>query len=569
MKILSGIAVSPGIGIGHAKIIKQKLIEIDKHSIEQEDIHKEVERFEKSLIHVINDIDKLIDNYSNNKNNKQILTTHKMMLEDPELIDRIKELISKELMSLEKAIDFHFNEIVAFFNKMDNEYMSERSSDYQDLAYRLLAHVTDQKEDCLDDLDEDSILLMSDITPSKLTRIFKQHISGLCTEKGSKTSHSSIIARSMSLPTVVGIDHVVEQAKQGEIVIVDGNEGKIILDPDEKTLIYYREIWKKEEQKKIELQEIIDVVAKTKDGKRIKLKCNIEIPEELEQIASLNSDGIGLMRTEFLFIDKDELPDEDEQYQIYKEIANKMKPQQVIIRTIDVGGDKLSNILNISKEVNPNLGCRGVRISLRDQENFKIQIKAILRANEFGNVAVMFPMISNVNEIRKLKSIIEECQAELSEAGVAINSVIKIGVMIEIPSAAINSDIFSKECDFFSIGTNDLVQYTLAVDRGNQLVADYYQPTNPAVLRLLNMTIVNGHEQNLSISVCGEMASEDNYIKLLIGLGVDELSVSPGRYLAVKEKILNCDYSKAKELAANVLGLASSNEIEEMLLKKN
>ena len=314
-------------------------------------------------------------------------------------------------------------------------------------------------------------------------------------------------------------------------------------------------IQKKIEQQKKEgdkLKKVLNFKAKTSDGKRIKLMSNIEIPEEIDQVIKNRSEGIGLFRTEFLFMDADEFPTEEQQFQIYRKIAEKCAPEPVVIRTIDLGGDKLSNLLNIGHELNPNLGCRGIRISLEYVSVFKTQIKAILRANMKDNVKMMFPMISCVSEVLKAKMIIEECKNELKEQNISFDPEIGIGAMIEIPSAAITSDDIAKECDFLSIGTNDLVQYTLAVDRDNETVSDYYQPSHLSVLRLIKMTIENAHAHDIKVAVCGEMASEKKYIQLLIGLGIDELSVSPGRFLMIKNEILQIDSGKAKKLVRKI-----------------
>ena len=346
---------------------------------------------------------------------------------------------------------------------------------------------------------------------------------------------------------------------------MDGYKGVVIIEPDEQILKEYQAIVEKDKRDKGKLEKLIDQKVQTLDGKKIKLKCNVEIPEEMPQVQRVNADGIGLMRTEFIFIDKEELPDEDEQFNIYKKIVEKMGDREVTIRTIDVGGDKLSKILNFTKEQNPNLGCRGIRVSLLYPEIFKVQIRAILRANKYGNIAVMFPMVSSIRELREAKKIVQECINELENENIEFDPNIKIGIMIEIPSAAVNSDFFAKECDFFSIGTNDLIQYTLAVDRGNEHIYEYFQPLNPAVLNLINLTIENSHKNNITSAICGEMASERKFTEILIGMGIDELSVSPGQFLAVKDKILSINYEKAKKIAEQVLQAGNVEEIDRII----
>ncbi len=541
MEIIKGIAVSSGIGIGYAKLVRKEKLLIKRKTIRNHEIENELLHFEKSVNHVVKDIDTLIEDLSHSKVNKEILTTHKMILQDPEFSNKITKLISSELYSLENAINEHFSSLVELFNNMDNEYFSLRSQDYEDVADRLLGHLLKQEKDYFEKLDENSILIIENITPSGVTKAYEKKIKGFCTEKGSKNSHSSIIARSMNLPSVSGISKILSIIKEEQLLIIDGSKGLLIISPDEKTLKEYRELHKREEDEKHKLQKLKNIESRTKDGKRILLMCNIEIPEEIELVLKYNSDGIGLFRTEFLFIGRIELPTENEQYEIYKKISKSCAPKPVIIRTIDVGGDKLSEILNIEHEENPNLGCRGIRISLENIPVFKTQIKAILRANSKGNVKIMFPMISSVDEVIKAKEVIEICKNELKKEKIAFNPEIEIGAMIEVPSAAITSDLIAEECDFLSIGTNDLIQYTLAVDRDNQTVVSYYQPNHPAVIKLMKTTIVNAHKKGVKVAICGEMASELEFIPILIGLGIDELSVSPGKILLIKKEILQCD----------------------------
>ncbi|MFO7895561.1 MAG: phosphoenolpyruvate--protein phosphotransferase [Candidatus Cloacimonadales bacterium] len=565
MQTFQGLAVSGGVGIGKAKIILPQKIVVESSKIEKHQVESEIARFEQSLQHVLADIDRMIENYSHTKDNKKILTTHKMMLKDPEFIEKIKQKISEEFYSLEKAVDQHFNEVIEFFAKMDNNYMSERSQDFQDVAQRLLSHITNQKYDILDDVDEDSILLLQEITPSQITKLFEHKVNGLITEKGSKTDHSSIIARSIGLPTIVSLENITQKIENESLLILDGYSGKLIVEPEADVLEKYQKIFRQDQRQQEELRKIIDKPALTRDGRKISLKCNIEIPEEMSQVKRLNCDGIGLLRTEFIFIDRPDLPDEEEQFAIYKKIAEKLGDKELIIRTIDVGGDKLSKILSVQKEINPNLGCRGIRISLAYPEIFKVQLKAILRANKYGNISLMFPMVSSLRELRLAKKILAECQLELSEAAVEFDAEMRLGVMIEVPSAALNSELFAAECDFLSIGTNDLIQYTLAVDRGNEHVIDYYQPLDPAVLKLISTTVQSAKAHDIPVSICGEMASELDYVPLLIGLGVTELSVSPGTFLKVKDKVLQTNYSEAKKIASQALQAAGAEEVQKII----
>ncbi|MBN2461092.1 MAG: phosphoenolpyruvate--protein phosphotransferase [Candidatus Cloacimonetes bacterium] len=552
MKTLKGVPVSSGITIGKVQIIARPKLKIRRKNIRQEQIETELQKFEKCLQAAINEIDQLIS-LSENIDNRNILNTHKMILRDPEFHKNINKMVAEDLLSLEMAIKNHFSSIIEIFNNIENEYFSQRSSDFEDVAYRLLSKILDKKNDKFAELQDDVILVTENITPSEVTRVFQKKIKALCTEKGSKNSHSSIIARSMNLPTLVSITGLTDNIKNGDDVIVDANEGVLIIKPDESTMHRFRPLWEYEKQERIKLAQLVDEDCITQDGRTINLMSNIEIPAELDQVLKIRSKGIGLFRTEFLFMGHKGLPDEDEQYEIYLHIAEKLYPHPVVIRTIDVGGDKLSQILNIEHELNPNLGTRGIRISLKHIPVFKTQIRAILRANRKGNIRIMFPMISTVGEIINIKNIVQQSRGELLEEGYEFEPDIAIGAMIEIPSAAITSDSIAEECNFLSIGTNDLVQYTLAVDRDNDTVEQYYIPHHPSVLRLIKMTAENCHQHGIKVAICGEMASEKKYIPLLVGLGIDEFSVSPGRLLMVKNEIRKCKYQDVRKMAEDIL----------------
>ncbi len=565
MKKIKGNSVSTGIAIGKAKLIKKDELYIKRKKIQRNEVEKEFNRFNKDLKFVVDELDKLIGDYTYSQENRDILESHKMILKDPLFNSRITELISKKLHSLEHAISIYFTEATDIFSNMNNKYLSHRVNDFEDVAYRLLSHIMDKRKDILEKVDENSILIMENISPSFVTKVFDKNIQGLCTERGSRNSHSSIIARSMNLPMLVNTLGLLGNIKDGEDMIIDGNDGFVIISPTKSVLKKYEAICKKEKNIQKGLLRLIDKESITKDGKKIKLMSNIEIPQEVEQLKKYNSAGVGLFRTEFLFIDHNELPTEEEQYEIYKNIAEQCKPNPVTIRTIDVGGDKLSNILNITHEENPNLGCRGIRISLQNIPIFKQQIKAILRANVHGNIKIMFPMISGVDELLKVKDIIEICSKELINNGIAFNADMELGAMIEIPSAVITSDSIAEGCDFLSIGTNDLIQYTLAVDRDNQSISDYYKPTHPSVIRSIKLTVDNAHKMGKKVAVCGEMASEKKYVKLLLALGVDELSVSPGRLLTIKKEIIDCDIAEMQLKLDRILSCKTSKEINKII----
>ncbi len=565
MKKIKGNSVSTGIAIGKAKIIDKHELHIERKKILRSEIEFELSRFREDVDFVINELNKLIQDYTYSQENRDILESHKLILKDPEFNNKISKLISEDQNSLEQAINTYFTEAVDIFSNLNNKYLSHRVIDFEDVAYRLLSHIMDERKDDLKDVDENSILIMENISPSFVTKVFDKNIQGLCIERGSRNSHSSIIARSMNLPMLVNSLGLLGNIKNGEDIIIDGNDGYVIISPTKSVLKKYQVIYNKEQKDRKGLLKLIDVEPMTKDGKIIKLMSNIEIPQEIDQVLKYNSAGIGLFRTEFLFIDREDLPTEEEQYEIYKDIAEQCKPNSVIIRTIDVGGDKLSNILNIAYEENPNLGCRGIRISLQNIPIFKQQIKAILRANIQGNIKIMFPMISSVDELLKVKEIIEICSKELINTGIAFNPEMELGAMIEIPSAVITSDSIAEECDFLSIGTNDLIQYTLAVDRDNQSISDYYKPTHPSVIRSIKLTVDNAHKMGKKVAVCGEMASEKEYVKLLLALGVDELSVSPGRLLLIKKEIIDCNITEMESKLDKILSCKTSKDVMKLI----
>ena len=565
MKKIKGNSVSTGVAIGNVKIIKKHELHIENKKIYNKEIESEISRFKESIDYVINELNKLIQDFTYSQENRDILESHKLILQDPEFINKISKLISDEHNSLELAINTYFNEAIDIFSGMSNKYLAHKVNDFEDVAYRLLSHIMDERKDILEDVDENSILIMENISPSFVTKVFEKQIQGLCTERGSRNSHSSIIARSMNLPMLVNTLGLLNNVKDGDKIIVDGNEGYAIISPTKKVLEKYDTIFKKEQNVQKRLLKLIEVEPISKDGKKIKLMSNIEIPQEIEHVKEYGSDGIGLFRTEFLFIDREDLPTEDEQYEIYKDIAQQCAPNPLVIRTIDVGGDKLSNILNITYEENPNLGCRGIRISLQNVPIFKQQIKAILRANIKGNIKIMFPMISSVEELLKVKEIIKVCSNELINTGIAFNDDMELGAMIEIPSAVITSDSIAGECDFLSIGTNDLIQYTLAVDRDNQSISEYYKPTHPSIIRSIKLTVDSAHKLGKKVAVCGEMASEKKYVKLLLALGVDELSVSPGRLLLIKKEIIDCNITEMKTKLDEILSCRTSKEVMKLI----
>ena len=562
---LRGIAVSEGIAIGNSRVVSEGKITFERKKISDSEVKDELKRFEDGVQFLVNEIDTLIEKYSFSKENKDILLSHKMILEDPEFHKNITILIKEELLSLEQAITTHFAQLKKIFKNMKNEYLAERISDYEDVSNRFLKHITNSSSDILKSVKKDEIIIMTAISPSEVMKALEQKVAGICTETGSRNSHSAIIARSLNLPMVAGVHSLLQKVKNNDKIILNGATGDVIINPSQNILSEYEKKKADFLARRKNLDKILNVEARTKDGKKISLMSNIELPEEMVSVKKNHSEGIGLFRTEFLFIDRDRLPAEEEQLKIYRQIAEECQPFPAIIRTIDVGGDKLSSILNVGRELNPNLGLRGIRISFLHKEIFRTQIRAILRANLSGNLKIMFPMISCVGEIIKAKEIISKCIAELKKENLEFNENIQIGAMIEIPSAVIMSSELAEECDFLSIGTNDLVQYTLAADRDNETISDYYQTAHPAVLRLIRQTVENAHAKGKKVAVCGEMASDENLVKLLLGLEVDELSMTPSRILKIKEIVINSEIKELKKLAEKALRKKTAEEVMKLL----
>lgn len=539
MEIFSGLSVSQGIAIGKARIVKQKRLEIANKKIETKHVPHEVNRFEALLGRAIKETDRIIEEYSTTTENKEILESHKMILKDPELKSGIINILEKELVCLEQALHRHFTKIITYFESLDNEIFSQKATDYRDVSNRLISILIGRKGTRQISFNEDEIPFFYKSTPSQIVRLHKQGVKGFYLHSGSITCHNAIIARSFGLVSIVNIEEIFNHIKSGDQVILDGFDGKIIIKPTEDVLNQYLKKLSIELKHRDDLKNLINVKPQLILNKEIGLELNVEIPEEIESAQNLNVAGIGLFRTEFLFMERVSLPDEEEQFNCYKEMAIKMGDKPVVIRTFDLGGDKFSGILQSSKEDNPFLGNRGLRFSLSHPNIFRKQINAILRASVYGNIKMMFPMVLGVEEFLQAKEFVLKVMSNLKNKGYKVNENIEIGVMIEIPSAAICADALAKEVDFFSIGTNDLVQYTLSIDRTNQSITKYYIPHHPAVIALIKNTCVAANKHNIPVTVCGAMASETKYIPMLLAFGVDNLSIAPSSFLDAKKCVLS------------------------------
>ncbi|WP_026477767.1 phosphoenolpyruvate--protein phosphotransferase [Alkaliphilus transvaalensis] len=556
-----GTGASPGIAIGKAFLIEKEEIKIEQRSIQ--DIDFEINRFNTALEESKKQIEMIRQKGSIEQ--KKILEAHIMILEDPELIKSVEAKIKTEKINVEAVLKEVLDMFINIFEGMDDEYMRERGADIRDVGQRLMSNLLGKEQVSLDSLVENVILVAHDITPSDTAQMNPNRVLGFLTDIGGRTSHSAIMARTMEIPAVVGLGDITDQVKTGDMLVLDGSQGKVFVNPDEEIIKAYLETQRKEQEEKEELRALIDSETITKDGKKVELGCNIGNPKDAKKASEKGAEGIGLYRTEFLYMDRDTLPNEEEQFNAYKEVLEIMGTSPVVIRTLDIGGDKELPYLKLPKEMNPFLGYRAIRICLDKKDIFKTQLRALLRASIYGNLKIMYPMISSVEEVREANDILEEVKAQLSREGIEISPSIEIGIMIEIPSAAVISDLLAKEVDFFSIGTNDLIQYTTAVDRMNEKISYLYNPFNPAVLRLIKSVIDNGHREGIWVGMCGEVAGDPRLIPILIGMGLDEFSMSAGALLAARKQIRTLSYQEGHELAQGVLKLSTAVEIEQYI----
>ncbi len=562
---VQGIAASQGIAYGQIFVYIQSDVEVPSYQVEPEKRIDEVARFDRALLATRQQISKIKNEVEKNIGPEEalIFDAHLMVLEDQALIG---ETI-REFENSGRNIETCFNQVSAryikAFSEIDDEYLRERSGDIRDVAQRVLQNLLGQAENSLSRLADKRIVVANDISPSDSASIDRSAAIGLVTDSGSKTSHAVIVARSMKVPAVVGVRNLTKRAKNGDWAIVDGYDGVVILNPSESTLFRYGKIQEKKKSFEARLMEANRQAAVTLDGVAVSLMANIEKVDEVAQVKAYAAAGVGLYRTEYLFLNSSRVPTEQEQFLAYKAVADAVAPHPVIIRTLDLGGDKpmAGNPDLFPKENNPFMGFRAIRFCLEHQDIFKDQLRAILRASAHGKVRIMYPMISGNEELLRANAVLAECMTELKGKGVPFDENLEIGAMIEIPSAAVTADLLAKECAFFSIGTNDLIQYLLAIDRVNDRIAHLYEPTHPAVIRTLKHVVDEAHKQGVPVSVCGEMAGDPVFAPLLLGLGIDGLSMSPAWLPSVKYLVRAMKMSDARALAAEALTLSSPKEI--------
>ncbi|HNS83897.1 MAG TPA: phosphoenolpyruvate--protein phosphotransferase [Candidatus Cloacimonas sp.] len=541
MQKLSGTPLNSGIFIGRAIHISLPEPEIETGKIKPEDVSREINRLENSLIAVEEEINQELHSSKLPPNEAEIISAQREILYDPEIYKQLLSAIQNKLHFATQAVADCFTNIINHFDTLKVETFAVRAADYRDVQMRLLNALSGVKNTLQHRLEKDQIPVLKEIVPSLVSKLAQQGIRAYLVAKGSYNSHSSILSRALGLVAIANIPDLLETVKDDDLIIVDGYSGSLFINPDKATLDLYKQKTERERIKQEKLRQLQLSDSKTATGIKIKLLTNIGVLDELEIIKDLSCEGIGLFRTEFLYLGKQNLPSEEEQFTVYKELAEKMNPMPVTIRTFDLGGDKLAPLSSEKQEENPYLGNRGIRFSLSRPDIFSPQVRAILRASVFGKVQIMFPMIIDAEDFRKAKKFVQNCQQELSVQGIAFSQEIPLGAMIEIPSAALCSEELARECDFLSIGTNDLVQYTLAADRNNENVTSYYIQHHPSVLGLIKQTVKSAKKYQTPLSVCGEMASHPQYIPLLIGMGITELSVNPGSFWIAKSIVQKCD----------------------------
>jgi phosphotransferase system enzyme I (PtsI) len=567
-RILTGLPVSPGIAVGKAVVIESKPFAATRIPIEIEKIDDEVARFRRALSDARSEIRHLRRTVAHQLGDEyaRIFDAHDMIAADPELIETVVRRIRSEGVNAEWALGETISELLARFAEFEDEYLRERREDLADVARQIEKRLVGNEPDRMASLREGIILIAQEISPSDAIRIDRSKVIGFATEAGGKTSHAVIIAKSLGIPAVIGVKDLCGAIVDNDRIVLDGDSGEVVIHPTAPSLLEMERRRAVREEKLTLLLADRDLPAVTLDGKAIRLRANLEVPEELKDVRRFGAQGIGLYRSEFLYIQKSpRLPTEEEHFAIYRALAEAVAPDRAVVRTFDLGGKKLAREVFDLHEDNPVLGLRGVRLCLKRLDMFRLQLRALLRAATAGNLEIMFPLVTAVEEVRTVRALVEEIGAELDRDGIERGKNVPLGIMIEVPSAAISADILAGEVDFFSIGTNDLIQYALAIDRANESVNYLYQPLHPAVLRLVRTVVQAGHDRNIRVAMCGEMASDPLFVPLLLGLGLDELSMNPVAIPQVKEMVRATRLDEARELARRAMELPTASDIDALL----
>lgn len=560
-----GIAGSEGIGIGTVVLIEEHEINIETKRVEE--TGAEIEKLQNAIEKFVADTNVMAEkmDITVGKKDADILRGHIQMLQDPMIEEQISALIISEKITAEMAVEQVLEQTAEMFSQIPDELLQQRATDFRDIKTRMLKILLGIEDVDISQVPAGTVIVARDLTPSMTAGINPENIEGILTEVGGRTSHSAILARAMEVPAVLSIENICSIAKNGDKVVLDGTSGEAILNPDDETVEKFKKMYSDYQNEKALLKEYAGKPSQTKDGVKVELVCNIGKPADANKAVECDGEGIGLFRTEFLFMDRDSMPTEEEQFEAYKEVAEKMKGKPVIIRTLDIGGDKDVPYLGLEHEDNPFLGFRAIRYCLQRKDIYEIQLKALLRASAFGKIKIMVPLVTGVDELRQVKAMIKDIMAELDKEGVVYNKNIEVGVMMETPAACMMADALAKEAAFFSIGTNDLTGYTMAVDRGNAKVAYLYSTYNPAVLRAIKRIIECGKKEGIMVGMCGEAAADSKLIPLLLAFGLDEFSVSATSVLKTRKTISDCTMDECKALADKVMACVTEEEVLEIL----
>ncbi|HCY5828955.1 phosphoenolpyruvate--protein phosphotransferase [Staphylococcus aureus] len=565
-KLIKGIAASDGVAIAKAYLLVEPDLTFDKNE-KVTDVEGEVAKFNSAIEASKVELTKIRNNaeVQLGADKAAIFDAHLLVLDDPELIQPIQDKIKNENANAATALTDVTTQFVTIFESMDNEYMKERAADIRDVSKRVLSHILGVELPNPSMIDESVVIVGNDLTPSDTAQLNKEFVQGFATNIGGRTSHSAIMSRSLEIPAIVGTKSITQEVKQGDMIIIDGLNGDVIVNPTEDELIAYQDKRECYFADKKELQKLRDADTVTVDGVHAELAANIGTPNDLPGVIENGAQGIGLYRTEFLYMGRDQMPTEEEQFEAYKEVLEAMDGKRVVVRTLDIGGDKELSYLNLPEEMNPFLGYRAIRLCLAQQDIFRPQLRALLRASVYGKLNIMFPMVATINEFREAKAILLEEKENLKNEGHDISDDIELGIMVEIPATAALADVFAKEVDFFSIGTNDLIQYTLAADRMSERVSYLYQPYNPSILRLVKQVIEASHKEGKWTGMCGEMAGDETAIPLLLGLGLDEFSMSATSILKARRQINGLSKNEMTELANRAVDCATQEEVIELV----
>jgi phosphoenolpyruvate-protein phosphotransferase (PTS system enzyme I) len=570
VRTYKGIGVSPGIVIGHALIVENRISSVFRVPIRESEVEREAERFREALEKTREDLQALKRTVSRSIGDEfaSIFEAHSMIVGDPSFADKVIQKIESEQVNAEWALSEVQEELEARFESFEDEYLRDRGEDIKHVGSSLLKNLQGTEHHDLSEIEHDVIILADDVTPADAVRFNRRPIVGFATESGGKTSHTSIIAKSMFMPAVIGVPRLTELIDNEELLIIDGYEGVLVVNPTPALIQEYQSRVTRHEEYERELLKNRTLPAVTRDDRRITLQANIELVQEIDDAIRFGAEGIGLYRSEFLFISKSpDLPTEEEHFDVYRNLTTAMMPNPTIIRTFDLGGKKLAREVIGTKEDNPVLGLRGLRLCMKHRDMFRTQLRALLRASVFGDLRIMFPLVTGLQELRQVKTLVREIRTELDEEKIAYNPELKIGIMIEVPAAAMIADILATEADFFAIGTNDLIQYSLAIDRSNENVSYLYEPLHPALLRLINFVIQSGKRAGIPVELCGEMASDPLYSIILLGLGLENFSMNPSSIPIVKNVIRSVRYKDCRRIATAALEKKTAQEIEEFLIE--